>query len=90
MNTIEQHFDENMKYHRIDGPALVTDMSEYWLIHGQLHRENGPAKILKSKFKNREEYYLNGIRYAKNNFDTKILSMKLEMLLGKLNETNTN
>jgi len=84
MSTLEQYFDENRRYHRIDGPALVTDRSEYWMIHGRLHREDGPAKILKSKFRHIEDYYLNGVKLSKDDYDVKILSMKLEMLLEKI------
>lgn len=81
MSTLEQYFDESKRYHRIGGPALVTDGGEYWMIHGRLHRETGPAKILKSKLGNREEYYLDGLRYPKKGYDAKILSIKLEILL---------
>ena len=39
------YFNENMNYHKIDGPAYIKNDEERWYINGVLHRENGPAII---------------------------------------------
>jgi hypothetical protein len=65
----QQWTDENGKLHRLDGPALITkyyggdydgDCKEQWYIHGQLHRDNGPAVINSGGFK---EWYIHGKRH---------------------------
>ena len=38
------YFDQNGKFHREDGPALIKNNgAEEWWRHGCLHREDGPA-----------------------------------------------
>ena len=45
-HTLKTWLDENGEFHRLDGPAWVrSDGYIKWFSHGQLHRENGPAKI---------------------------------------------
>jgi hypothetical protein len=39
--------DENGQLHRTTGPAYDDDSLTEWRIHGVLHREGGPAKIVK-------------------------------------------
>jgi hypothetical protein len=39
------YFDDEEKFHREDGPAIATDDSKYYYIHGKLHRQNGPAVV---------------------------------------------
>ncbi len=51
------YLDENGKYHRTDGPAHITVYTdgpyEAWYIHGDMHREDGPAE-----FKGGKEYWV--------------------------------
>jgi hypothetical protein len=38
------YYDENYKYHRLDGPASeYSDGYKWWYKNGELHREDGPA-----------------------------------------------
>lgn len=46
LNSIRRMFNIPRRriLHRVDGPAVVRpDGSNFWFIHGILHRENGPA-----------------------------------------------
>jgi hypothetical protein len=40
----DQSWRLNGKFHREDGPAMVTALgSKKWFVNGELHREDGPA-----------------------------------------------
>ena len=50
--------DENGKFHREDGPAVIQgDGSELWYRHGILHRDYGPAVTWSD---GHEEFWHNG------------------------------
>ena len=74
--------DENITYHREDGPACIWDNgSESYWFDGKPHREDGPAVI---GFNGRKLHYLNGIYYTKEEYHKKLeeidnlpLSLKL-------------
>ena len=52
------YFYKNDKYHREDGPAVITRGGDiYWYMNGRIHREDGPAYITLSGYK---EWYKNG------------------------------
>ena len=38
----------NGKYHRVDGPAVITSYTESWYRYGEYHRDNGPAVTYKN------------------------------------------
>jgi hypothetical protein len=42
---------------------ILPDGTKYWYIHGELHREDGPAIIRPS---GTQEWWLNGIRHRKD------------------------
>jgi hypothetical protein len=53
-NTLGQHrYREEWYYegypHRIGGPALFRYGNRYWVVHGKMHREDGPAIMEKNK-----------------------------------------
>lgn len=41
--------DSEGRFHRLDGPAIITSGREYWYKHGKRHRENGPAVVSTSE-----------------------------------------
>ncbi len=50
--------DENKKWHREDGPAIIrTDGTQEWYWHNELHREDGPAII---RTDGTQEWYWHG------------------------------
>ena len=75
------YLDDEGKWHREDGPAYYhKDIYEEWCINGQTHREDGPARIWgpKSYTSNRNpEYWLNDIKYSKDEWDYELLKKKL-------------
>ncbi len=53
-------FNENGKYHKIDGPALIYDYGyQEWYRDGKLHRDDGPAIERADGYK---AWYINGTR----------------------------
>lgn len=60
----EAWFDEDERYHRKDGPAVIGPESsealcQQWFYHGKRHREDGPQLILSD---GREEYWIDDER----------------------------
>ena len=56
------HYDENGKYHREDGPAVIyyDTGREIWYRHGQLHRVGGPAEYVVGNY---EIWYQNDLKH---------------------------
>lgn len=53
--------------HRVFGPSNVFFLGHtFWRQNDRLHREDGPALILAS---GREEYWLRGTQYGKEEYD---------------------
>jgi hypothetical protein len=50
------HMSDGGLYHRIDGPAVETDIGKWWYQNGLLHRSDGPAIMTK----NIQEHWLEG------------------------------
>ena len=46
------------KIHRVDGPAIISQLGEMWMINGIFHRLCGPA-IISGDYK---AYYIDGVR----------------------------
>lgn len=38
-----RHWTFNENLHRIGGPAIINHTSKRWYLHGERHREDGPA-----------------------------------------------
>lgn len=55
--------DEEDRYHRLDGPALIKDLDSAWFQWGRLHRVDGPAVKQNS---GRLEWFNYGIRHRLN------------------------
>jgi hypothetical protein len=71
----EYWHDDNMKLHRDDGPAVVGRNGYFaYFQHGKRHRLDGPA-VHDSL---RENWYINGIEYTKEEF---LRIVKLKELL---------
>lgn len=68
-------FDEDMKLHRVGGPANYgCDFEEYYK-HGKLHNLNGPAVSYPYGDKS---YYIEGICYEEKEFYKKVVEIKKE------------
>lgn len=66
---------KNGKLHRENGPAFYyKDMRREWYINGKLHRLNGPA-IEYDRKPIYNEYYIDDIRYSKEEYDKKVSTM---------------
>ena len=75
--TGEQHWYQNGVLHREDGPAIVyPGGNKCWYRNGKLHRTDGPASI----FRGTRQWYLNGMRLSKEEFNQRIAS-------GEFNDT---
>ena len=68
---------ENGKRHRTDGPADIRSGEEIWYYGGKRHRLNGPA-VIRGNFK---EYWINGMRFDKDDWIKMARKIKLEKLL---------
>lgn len=69
------HRDIQGRYHCEDGPAIIYDNgTKKWLRHGKLHREDGPAIEWGT---GSSAYFLNGEEYSKDDWDNKLLEIKL-------------
>ena len=64
-------YDYNDKCHRDGDMPAYINTGGYLLYynHGKWHRVDGPAVILSN---GREEYWLDGIRYTKEEYDTEM------------------
>lgn len=51
------YYDEQKRYHRLDGPAVKDGPYEEWYQHGLYHRLDGPALI---GYDGGQQYYRNG------------------------------
>lgn len=58
------YYDKDGKFHKTDGPALVTESRDYYYKHGKLHRTDGPA--IYDYQHNKEEWYQNGELHREN------------------------
>lgn len=47
------------KFHRIGGPAITIGNTQEWLVNGEYHRDDGPARMYKDKG-NHIEFWQNG------------------------------
>jgi hypothetical protein len=75
-----EYRSENGEFHREDGPAYEEkDENNYksWWINGKRHREDGPAKVAEDGLK---EYFLNNIKYSKEQWELEVLKIRLERL----------
>ncbi len=71
MNKLEAYRNENNKYHRTDGPAVIDHYadgsvySEIYYINGKMHREGGPAAVTYDKNGSvvTESYYTNNEKH---------------------------
>ena len=41
----EEYKNEKGEYHRVDGPAIISETYDLWVINGIYHRVNGPAIV---------------------------------------------
>jgi len=56
-------------YHSLSEPSVKTHTSDYWFKMGKLHRLDGPAierRILSSQ---KNEWYIEGIKYTQKDFE---------------------
>lgn len=61
MKIIEEHTDNEGRYHRLDGPAIVyEDGTQEFYYLDLLHNRNGAAVVYPD---GRREYWLDGTRY---------------------------
>jgi len=66
------------QYHREDGPAIEwKNGSTFWYINDKVHREDGPAVEYKSD--GRKHWYLNGIKYAEEDWKKELDKPKCEI-----------
>lgn len=57
------YVDSKNLYHNEDGPSIIyKDGAKYWHIHGNLHREDGPASM---PLLTVEEWFIDGKRIEK-------------------------
>jgi hypothetical protein len=62
----------NGTIHRDFGPAIEwEDGSKFWHRHGLLHRVDGPARIENGNYGHFEEYFINGQKLTKEEFEKK-------------------
>ena len=67
------YMDEEQRYHRIGGPALVkADGTAIWYYHGKRHSACGPAV---TRPDGSEEYWIHGKRYSEKKWQTKSLDI---------------
>jgi len=75
--------------HRLDGPAIIAYdsiingdiLEETYYNKGILHRLDGPAFIMYDNGNIiREEYWLNGNEYTKENYHKALLTLKVQLL----------
>jgi hypothetical protein len=65
--------------HREGKPAILSLSSdEFWYLNNNLHREDGPARILvdEDTGKIENDYFLNGIRYSLNEWNIELSKLK--------------
>jgi hypothetical protein len=53
--------------HRIDGPAIMSHNTEFWIIKGKIHRTDGPAISTAGLW---QHYYLDNEEHSKKDFTT--------------------
>jgi hypothetical protein len=64
-----QHWYQNDKLHRLDGPAVtLADGTQYWYHNGELHRTDGPAIITPQ---GQECWYQNGEELTQSEFEAR-------------------
>lgn len=51
-------WDDNEQPHRMGGPAIVGEGYEYWVLHGNVHRKDGPAFV--NTVRGWGSWYVNG------------------------------
>jgi len=79
-------FDRESRFHRINGPAIERSGYTSWFLHGNLHREDGPAIVCPSgrrewwihdKFQRRSGFFTENDRRHKRWLDYAIAMMRL-------------
>jgi hypothetical protein len=51
--------------HRIDGPAIITPSSQWWINKGRVHRLDGPALVTYCRY---HHYYVDDVEYSSIHF----------------------
>jgi hypothetical protein len=74
MNAHIIFFDKQLKYHRLNGPAIVDEGYEAWYKNGELHRLDGPAVIDGDK----RYWYIEEVKYTESEYYDKLKEMGLE------------
>ena len=73
-----EYLNEKGQLHRLDGPAIeFYDGHKEWFINGRLHREDGPSIEWNDGDK---MWFLNGKGYSEQEWQDKIIKIKLERL----------
>lgn len=70
------------KLHRADGPAVELARGyKGWMVNGEFHREDGPARTWITRYNKRYHYYLNNVRYSnKDKYDAELQRRKLNVI----------
>jgi hypothetical protein len=68
----------NGQKHREDGPAIENSGGKAWMINDKLHRVDGPAV---EWCDGKENWWLEGIEYTKQEYRCKMRVVKIKMLL---------
>lgn len=55
--------DSLYRYHRENGPAIISYLGQEWCLHGKFHRLDGPAVINR---RGRQAWYLRGQRHRED------------------------
>lgn len=67
--------------HRLDGPAKIwIGGDSHYYQYGKLHRDAGPARITLFNRNSIELYYINGVNYCRQEYESKIRNRKNESL----------
>ena len=67
--------DKEGNFHRLNGPAVIfVNGDTFWLRHGQLHREHGPARIWPAA--HIEHWYKDGKRYEPSAHELMLWKLK--------------
>ena len=74
-----EYRNEQGDYHRTDGHAIESNSGyKAWYINGKRHREDGPAIECGD---GRKSWYLNNIRYTEEEYQEKLIELKLKRLI---------
>ena len=73
------YYDKNNKLHnKLNVPAMISRSKRnlYYYVHGELHRTDGPAKIMNKKGKKKEEFYLKNKKHSKSAYWAAVEKLK--------------